>query len=66
MGLLHRILGESRANKTADCASRPDMRREDVLLLLQELQARVAEISAEVEAARAWLREMGRRYPYTS
>ena len=66
MGLLHRLLGESRANKTVECASGPDMHREDVLLLLQELQARVAEITAEVEAARAWLREMGRRYPHTS
>jgi hypothetical protein len=33
---------------------------------VRELQAHVAEMRAEVKAARALLRELGRRYPYTS
>ena len=67
MGLLHKLLGESKRNETVDCGSRPDVAREDLLLRrVQELQARVAEMRAEVKAARAQLRELSRRYPNTS
>jgi hypothetical protein len=66
MGFLHRLLGENRADKTVEAATRPDVREEDVLLRLQELQTRVAELRADVQATRAWLWEMLRRYPYTS
>jgi len=66
MGLIRRLLGEDRAARTAECASPPEMRREDVLLLLREIQARLAETIATVDAAQARLRELSRRYPYTS
>jgi hypothetical protein len=66
MGFLHRFLCENRTDKTVEAASRPDMNREEVLRRLQELQTRVAEMRAEVQATRAWLREMLRRYPHTS
>jgi uncharacterized small protein (DUF1192 family) len=63
MGLLHKLLAENKASMTAECGSRPDMPREDLLLLrVQELQARVAEMKVEVEAARAQLRELSRLY----
>ena len=51
MGLLHKILGRSRANKT---------------VAVREMQAGLAEVIAGLEEARARIRELGRRYAYTS
>jgi hypothetical protein len=66
MGLLHKLLGRSRANKTVERACQPDAHAEDLLLHVRELQAQVAEMIAGLEEARARIRELGRRYPYTS
>jgi phage shock protein A len=66
MGLLHKLLGRNRA-KAAEGIRQPDASADDLLLLhLRETQARLAKISAELEDARARIRELGRRYPYTS
>jgi uncharacterized small protein (DUF1192 family) len=63
MGLLHRLLGENKPNKTAGSTSPPELCRDDLLLLrVRDLQARVAEMRADVEDARALLRELSRRY----
>ena len=65
MGLFHKLLGLNRANDEGRC--QPDTRADDQLVRqVRELQAHVAEMRAEVKAARALLRELGRRYPYTS
>jgi hypothetical protein len=67
MGLLHKLLGRNVTNHAAETTCRPDARAEDPLLAqLRESQARRAEMSAQVDAARARIRELGRRYPYTS
>jgi HPt (histidine-containing phosphotransfer) domain-containing protein len=66
MGLLHKLLGRSSANKTVERAGQLDARAEDLLLRERELQARVAEMIEGLEQARARIRELGRRYPYTS
>ena len=67
MGLLHKLLGWSSASKTVERPCRPDAHAEDFLLVdARELQARVAETIAGLEEARARIRELGRRYPYTS
>ena len=66
MGLIRRLLGENRAGMAVECASPPDVRGEDVVLLLREVQARLTEMIASVEDARARIRELGRRYPHTS
>jgi hypothetical protein len=66
MGLIQRLLGEKRAGRTVECTSRSDLRRDDPVLLLREIQARVVEMRATVEAAQAQIRELGRRYPHTS
>jgi Tfp pilus assembly protein FimV len=66
MGLLHKLLGRNKA-EAVDGNCQPDASADDLLLLhLQETQARVAEIRAGLEEARARIRELGRRYPYTS
>jgi hypothetical protein len=67
MGFLHKLLGRNMTHHAAKGTCRPDVRAEDLLLVhLRESQARRAEMRAEVDAARARLRELGRRYPYTS
>jgi hypothetical protein len=67
MGLLHKLIGRNRTNEVAERICQPDARADDLLLLhLRETQARIAEISAGLEEARARIRELGRRYPYTS
>jgi phage shock protein A len=66
MGLLHKLLGRNRA-KAAEGICQPDPSAEELLLLhLRETQARVAKIRAELEDAQARIRELRRRYPYTS
>ena len=63
MGLLYKLLGGNKADMPAECGSRPDMPKEDLLLLrVQELQARVAEMQATLEVARAQLRKLSRLY----
>lgn len=66
MGLLHKLLGQSNASKTVERPCQPDAHAEDLLLQVRELQARVAEMIAGLEEARARIRELGRRYPHTS
>jgi hypothetical protein len=67
MRFLDKLLGRKRAEEAVEGASQPDMWQEDPLLLrLRESQARRSEARARVEAAQARLRELGRRYPYTS
>ena len=66
MGLRHKLLGRNRT-KAAEGICQPDASADDLLLLhLRETQARLAEISAGLEEARARIRELGRRYPHTS
>lgn len=66
MGLVHKLLGRNRT-KAAEGVCQPDASADDLLLFhLRETQARLAKIRAELEEARARIRELGRRYPYTS
>lgn len=66
MGLLHKLLGRNSA-KAAEGTCQPGASADDLLLLhLRETQARVAEIIEGLEEAQARIRELGRRYPYTS
>ena len=66
MGLLHNLLGRSSTKKTVECTCQPDAQAEDLLLHVREMQARVAEMIAGLDEARARIRDLGRRYPYTS
>ena len=66
MGVLHKLLGRNSASKSVEGLCQPDAHAEDLLLHVRELQARVAEMIAGLEEARARLRELGRRYPHTS
>ena len=67
MGFLRKLLGRNTTNHAAEATCPPEARAEDPLLAqLRESQARRAEMDARVEAARARIRELGRRYPYTS
>ena len=63
MGLLHKLLGRNKANQAAEGVRQPDTCAD---LQLRELQARVAEAIETLDAARARIRELGRRYPHTS
>jgi hypothetical protein len=67
MGFLQKLLGRKRTNQAEEATCRPDPPVEDPLLVqLRESQARRAELDAELDAVRARIRELGRRYPYTS
>ena len=66
MGLLHKLLGRSSGKETVESTCRPDADAEDLLLLVRDMQARIAEMIEGLEQARARIRELGRRYPYTS
>ena len=67
MGFLRKLVGRNTTNQAAETRCSQEARAEDPLLAqLRESQARRAEMDARVEAARARIRELGRRYPYTS
>ena len=67
MGFLHKLLGRNTTNQGVEGACLPDARPEDPFLAqLRESQAYRAQLMAQVEAKRARIRELGRRYPYTS
>jgi hypothetical protein len=59
MRLLHRLHRRNGANDSDEGICQPDMRTDDQL---REFQARVAQISAELEEARALLRKLSRLY----
>ena len=67
MGFLHKLLGRHMTNQDAERSCPSEVHAEDPLLAqLRESQARRAEMDAQVEAKRARIRELGRRYPHTS
>jgi hypothetical protein len=67
MGFLHKLLCRNMTRHPAEATRDPDARAEDPLLArLRESQARRAELDRELDAVLARLRELGRRYPYTS
>ena len=67
MVFLHKLLGRNTTNQAVDRTCRPGVGAEDPLLVqLRESQAYRAKLDAELDARLARLRELGRRYPYTS
>ena len=67
MGFLREILRRNRTNQAAERSCPPDAPPEDPLLAqLRESRAYRAALMAQVDAKRARIRELGRRYPYTS
>ena len=67
MGFLRKLLGRNTTNHAAEATCRPEARAEDPLLAqLRESRAYRAELDAELDAVLARIRELGRRYPYTS
>jgi hypothetical protein len=67
MGFLHKLLCRNMTNHTAEAARQRNVRAEEALLAqLRESQAYRAELEAELDARLARIRELGRRYPYTS
>jgi hypothetical protein len=67
MGFLHRLLRRNVTNRPAEATCRPDACAEDPLLVqMRESRAYRAELDAELDAVLARIRELGRRYPYTS
>jgi hypothetical protein len=67
MGFLHKLLGRNTTNQAVEATCQPEVRAEDPLLAqLRESRAHRAEMDAQVEAKLARIRELGRRYPYTS
>ena len=67
MGFLHKLLSRNMTNQAAERSCQPGARHEDPLLAqLRESRAYRAELMAQLEAKRARIRELGRRYPYTS
>ena len=71
MGFLRKLLGRNTTNQAVERTCRPEVRAEDPLLVqLRESRAYRAqldaELDAELDARLARLRELGRRYPYTS
>ena len=67
MGFLQRLLGRNTTNQPVGRTCRPDVGAEDPLLAqLRESRAYRAKLDAELDAVRARIRELGRRYPYTS
>jgi hypothetical protein len=67
MGFLRKLLRRNVTNHTAKATCRPNARAEDPLLAqLRESRAYRAQLDAELDAALARLRELGRRDPYAS
>ena len=67
MGFLRKLLGRNMTNRVVEATCEPGAQAEDPLLVqLRESRAYRAKLDAELDARLARLRELGRRYPYTS
>ena len=67
MGLLKRLLRRNVTGPPAESTCQPGACAEDPLLVqLRESRAYRAELDAQLDAVLARIRELGRRYPYTS
>ena len=67
MGFLRKLLGRNTTNHSVEATCQPAARAEDPLLVqLRESRAYRAKLDAELDARLARIRELGRRYPYTS
>jgi hypothetical protein len=67
MGFLRKLLCQNVTDHPAEATRQPDAHDEDPLLAqLRESRAYRAKLDAELDARLARIRELGRRYPYTS